>query len=55
ADTVPGVVREWWCHLPTGYWFIAERDTVSDEIVRTYPASELFAARIDFPTGSAGR
>ena len=33
-----GVVREWWLHVPTAYWFIAERDTVADSIVRTYPA-----------------
>jgi sarcosine oxidase subunit delta len=35
-----GVVREWWMHLATGYWFIAERDTVSDDILRTYPPDE---------------
>ena len=39
-----GVVREWWLHVPTAYWFIAERDTVRDRIVRTYPASEAFGA-----------
>jgi sarcosine oxidase subunit delta len=33
-----GVVREWWLHVPTAYWFIAERDTVTDTILRTYPA-----------------
>ncbi|MFO0996240.1 MAG: sarcosine oxidase subunit delta [Alphaproteobacteria bacterium] len=43
-----GIVREWWCHVPTSYWFIAERNTVSDEILRTYPASDLFTARRDF-------
>ncbi len=43
-----GVVREWWCHAATSYWFIAERDTVADEILRTYPASERFAERVDF-------
>ena len=43
-----GLVREWWCHTPTSYWFIAERHTVSDEIVRTYPASEIFQQRVDF-------
>jgi len=43
-----GVVREWWCHAPTSFWFIAERDTVTDEILRTYPAGELFTARRDF-------
>ena len=32
-----GVVREWWCHAPSAYWFIAERDTVTDEILRAYP------------------
>ncbi|MGE5476325.1 MAG: sarcosine oxidase subunit delta [Bacteroidales bacterium] len=36
----PAVAREWWCHLPTSYWFIAERNLATDEIVRTYPASE---------------
>ena len=40
-DNAAGVVREWWCHLATSYWFIAERNTVTDEIVRTYPVSEL--------------
>ena len=36
-----GVVREWWLHAPSGYWFIAERHRVSDEVVRTYDPSEL--------------
>ncbi len=48
ATTTPGVVREWWCHLPTSYWFIAERNTVTDEIVRTYPASEVFKTLREF-------
>ena len=47
-NNTAGVVREWWCHLPTSYWFIAERNTLTDEILRTYPSSELFAERIDF-------
>ena len=41
-DNRAGVVREWWYHMATAYWFIAERDTVKDEIVRTYPAGEVF-------------
>ncbi|SLN57333.1 sarcosine oxidase subunit delta [Oceanibacterium hippocampi] len=41
---VAGPVLEWWCHLPTSYWFIAERDTVSDRIIRTMPAAEMFGA-----------
>ncbi len=32
----PGLKKEWWCHSPSGVWFIAERDTVADEIRRTY-------------------
>jgi sarcosine oxidase, subunit delta len=33
---VPGVKQEWWYHLASGVWFIAERDTVKDEVLRTY-------------------
>jgi sarcosine oxidase subunit delta len=47
-NNTAGVVREWWYHVPTAYWIIAERDTVKDVIVRTYPASELFKERVDF-------
>ena len=32
----PGVKREWCHHLASGVWFIAERDTLRDEVVRTY-------------------
>jgi sarcosine oxidase subunit delta len=32
----PGVKREWWCHVASGVWFIAERDTAADRVVRTY-------------------
>jgi sarcosine oxidase subunit delta len=32
----PGVKREWWYHVPSGTWFIAERDNRTDEIARTY-------------------
>ena len=33
---VPGIKREWWCHTPSGVWFIAERDTAADLVLRTY-------------------
>ncbi|MGX1741179.1 sarcosine oxidase subunit delta [Bosea sp. NPDC055353] len=36
-----GVIREWWRHTPSNYFFIAERHTVTDEIVATYSASDL--------------
>ena len=32
----PGLKREWWYHIASGTWFIAERDTQKDEFVRTY-------------------
>ena len=54
ANNTAGVVREWWCHVPTSYWFIAERDTVRDEILRTYPADEVFTTRRDFDPGDEG-
>ena len=30
------VKKEWWCHTPSGVWFIAERDTSTDRVLRTY-------------------
>lgn len=32
----PGVKKEWWCHTPSNTWFIAERNTFTDEILQTY-------------------
>jgi sarcosine oxidase subunit delta len=32
----PGVRKEWWYHLASGTWFIAERDNVNDDFLRTY-------------------
>lgn len=52
-DNAAGVVREWWCHAPTSFWFIAERNTITDEIIRTYAASEIFRERVDFKPKAA--
>ena len=35
-DGAAGVKKEWWYHLASGVWFIAERNTLTDEILRTY-------------------
>lgn len=35
-DNAPGVKQEWWCHTPSNTWFIAERNTLTDDILRTY-------------------
>lgn len=32
----PALKKEWWYHLASGTWFIAERDTLKDEFIRTY-------------------
>ena len=37
-----GMVREWWMHSASSYWFIAERNTETNEILTTYPAAQLF-------------
>ncbi|WP_374305819.1 sarcosine oxidase subunit delta [Ferrovibrio sp.] len=47
-DNAAGIVREWWCHVPTSFWFIAERNNITDEIIKTYPAAELFNTRVEF-------
>ena len=47
-DNSAGVVIEWWCHSASSYWFLAERNTISDQILRTFPADEIFNQRIDF-------
>ncbi|MDA8120579.1 sarcosine oxidase subunit delta [Acidiferrobacter thiooxydans] len=33
---IPGTRREWWCHIPSYTWFIAERDTATDVVTATY-------------------
>jgi heterotetrameric sarcosine oxidase delta subunit len=35
-DNVAGLQREWWYHrLGCGLWFVAERDTRTNEVLRT--------------------
>lgn len=40
ADNRPDVVVEWWRHVPSNYFFLAERHIVSNDIVRTYDPSD---------------
>jgi sarcosine oxidase subunit delta len=37
----PGVKREWWCHIASGYWFVVERDTLRDEVLATFAPERL--------------
>ena len=32
----PGEKKEWWYHSPSGTWFIAERNTLTDKVACTY-------------------
>ena len=41
-NNTKGFTREWWFHVPSSYWFIAERNTSTEEFIRTYPVSELY-------------
>jgi sarcosine oxidase subunit delta len=40
AENRRGIVVEWWRHVPSNYFFLAERDLVTNEILRTFVASE---------------
>jgi len=50
-DNHAGNVLEWWCHIATSYWFLVERNTVTDTVVRTFPASDIFKERVEFSAG----
>ena len=47
-NNINGIVKEWWMHIPTSTWFIAERCTTTDEVKNTFLPSELYNQRIDF-------
>ncbi len=36
----PGVRCEWWYHSASGTWFVADRDNLNDEFIRTYFSGE---------------
>ena len=44
-DNPAGEVIEWWLHAPTAFWFIARRDTRTDEILETMTVREFMARR----------
>ena len=37
----PGIKYEWWCHIASGFWFVALRDTARDVVIATYPAEAV--------------
>jgi sarcosine oxidase subunit delta len=48
-DNSAGIVVEWWCHNPSAFWFLAERDTRTDEILRTFRVDEYESAMGSMP------
>lgn len=38
-----GVIAEWWLHAPTNTWFIARRNTLTDEVLETMTPDTFFA------------
>jgi len=42
-DGAPGIKRELWCHLPSGTWLVAERDTLTDSFLRTMTIAAALA------------
>jgi len=40
AENRRGIVVEWWRHVPSNYFFLAERDLVTNEVIRTFDPSE---------------
>ncbi len=43
-NNTAGVIYEWWCHVPTTYWFIARRDTRTEEILETMAVGDFPSA-----------
>ncbi len=46
-DNAPGIKKEWWYHSPSGTWFIAERNTLTDEVLATYLYSNPPATNVE--------
>jgi sarcosine oxidase subunit delta len=52
---VAGVQQEWWLHRSgCGEWFVAERDTRTNEVHWTKPPAEVFGATADTAGAAAG-
>lgn len=53
-DNVAGVQREWWYHrVGCGVWFVAERDTRTNEVLRTEVPQPATGARTPAPAEAA--
>lgn len=40
-DNQAGNVIEWWCHTASSFWFLAERNTITDEVMSTFTFAQF--------------
>lgn len=52
-DNIAGEIAEWWLHAPTNYWFIARRNTLTDEILETMTYDAFLERRTARENGAA--
>ena len=50
---IAGEIYEWWLHAPTNTWFIARRNTLTDDVLETMTVDAYFARRGESVSGSA--
>jgi sarcosine oxidase subunit delta len=48
-DNLAGEITEWWLHAPTNYWFVARRNTITDEIIETMTYDAYLARQSNAP------
>ena len=44
-DNPAGIVTEWWMHTASAFWFLVDRNTVTDEVLRTYRVEQAEQVR----------
>src|ERR1700676_3574771 len=49
----PGAKYEWWCHIASGFWFVALRDNLRDEVMSTHPAEAVRQGLLKATRGGA--
>ena len=54
-ENAAGAVLEWWFHTPSAFWFLVERDTRTDEILRTLKVEDVTTARPTRDASSSSR
>ena len=56
-ENLAGDITEWWLHAPTNYWFIARRNTITDQFLETMTYDAFLArqpmASAVIPSGEA--